>query len=1476
VIKVECTACHNPYELDEKRLPASGLRMRCPKCGASFLVYADGRTAAAPAIKPTLMGVAAPGAPPPPPKKPLVPPPPPSSADADAEPGMKKVTGAFGPGGDDEGVKKVTGGLGVKKVTGAFGPGSATADLLDLPAPARPAAAKRSGAVFDDDLDLPAPPSAKRPAASDLDLPAPKAAPKPAPKPAAPAARFSLDDDLDLPSPVARGGVQKITGGVDLPAPVRPASPLARKPMPGSDDLDLPARARPVSEIDLPSPRAKAPPLELDLPAPRGKTPAAPVHLPDIDLPAPRAARAKVPSLDIELPSARAASARGQASAFESEGTPFDDLDGPGPMELDLPAPSARGGAMMELDLPAPRQGGGMDLDLPAPLSGPNARGKAPSLDLDLPAPLSGPNARGKAPSLDLDLPAPLSGPNARGKAPSLDLDLPAPLSGGAGRGRGLAFDLDLPAPRGDVLDLPAPAGHVDLPQPSFGGLDLPAPRGVADLPAARGGADLPTVRGALDLPAPRGASDLPAARGAADLPMALGGSELPTLGQRRTAERAAFDLPVPGTGPSLPPGALSSDSLPRGGGFGSHEAQPSGPQSFGELELPLPERRVAPATQRAHGEVDLPGGGDDGTEFSDIPVERQSLPPATGGLPLARPAAKAVAKPTAPAGPGKGRRNALVAVSVVIALGAVGAGLSLTPLGPFGYYALEPHLPGGGDPASVARVIDEADHAALLDTYSGSNEALSTLAHARHDAGLNRALLARSLVHESLHQLRWGDRSGGARAAAIRQRLEERGTDGPEVALALAADDLREGDAAGALRRIAAARSFAENDPFVDLVEAESALAGNDPATALQAFQQALAHDGGARAQWGIARALATGGGDDDTVRAAVDATLALAPDHGDALLWRARSASAAGDTAAALEDIAAVVGARPLGDPPAALVSPPHLRGEAWAVAGDIHERAGRLHQSLDAYNESIEADSTRIDALLGAGRVLLADRPADALTRFESVIEREDAAELMLASGRAAAQEARLGAARAMLDLDRDQEARSMLENLVEELPEDAELVRWLGRSQELLDEPAAAEQNFREAIRLAPAEFAGYLFLARLYQSLHRDVDAIAVLDSARGAVAETAEMREGLGTYELGLNRIEAAITEFRRALALDANMPAARFGLGCALRRHGEYDEALAAFDELARIDPGHPGMALERGQLFEARGESDRAVEYYTVALAESPDDPELLLRLGAAQVGAGDVDAAETTLARVQEMLPASAEAEHFVGRIAFARGSYPEAAQHFERAITLDASRGEFFVWAARAALQNRALGTARERADSAITRDPSLGDAYWVRGEVRLDQGLVRDALVDLERALTLRPTRYEALAAMGDCYGQLHQLPQAIAAYDRAVTAVDSNGEWWYRLGRLHMDADHPGEAARTLARATLIGEATDPRPAWLVDAHRVLGDASRLAGDRAGAIEHYSRYLELAPSGAIDRPHVRSAMLDLGAVPPRE
>src|SRR5690606_6707802 len=108
---------------------------------------------------------------------------------------------------------------------------------------------------------------------------------------------------------------------------------------------------------------------------------------------------------------------------------------------------------------------------------------------------------------------------------------------------------------------------------------------------------------------------------------------------------------------------------------------------------------------------------------------------------------------------------------------------------------------------------------------------------------------------------------------------------------------------------------------------------------------------------------------------------------------------------------------------------------------------------------------------------------------------------------------------------------------------------------------------------------------------------------------------------------------------------------------------------------------------------------------------------------------------------------------------------------------------------------------------------------------------------------------------------------------AISAYEKALAEDNTQGQWWYELGQLRMDAGRTRDAVQALARATVLGEGEAAKARWLIDAHRVQGDAHRTLGERQAAIDHYKRYLELAPPTSIDLREVREHLMDLGASP---
>jgi len=1444
MIKVECVSCKAPYELDERRIPEKGMKMRCPKCGTSFNVTRQGvasGAAASQAIAPPLAAPAPIAAPPP--------------AAAIAPP----VAAGGIPKGTMLGHQ-----MPAPIAPPVAAPAAAAAPIAATPKAARPPMGTMVG------IAPPLAEGAKPPAGALFGTPQ---APAPTAS-AVSAAKGAFGSGASSPKPVAASPLVPSKSSTfdetDLPAP-RAAQP---KPLlPSIDVSDLSVSNMRIDQLPMPK-------REVDLQRPQNSM--APSGAFDADLPAPKA--------NVDLPAAKP---KGTMLGAAPIAAPFPAAPIAAPF-ADLPAVKKGGGT----DLPAPKQPAPLsfgDLDLPAPKKSAVVDLPAPKMNMDLPAFKQAADL--PAPKMSVDLPAPkhsvdLPAPRGGGAdlpAPKGQVDLPSPRAGGARFG-----EIDLPTPKGGAIDLPTPrGGAIDLPTPRGGAIDLPAP--ANDLPAPRGDdssfadlmLDLPDFAGDskkkksddafgdIELPPPKPAADMIASR---ERTIQGPARRAPTMQQQAAAaqQNNGPDSELP---PSLLGGDESSfDDLNLEDDLGLSEPPVPSARPVPKKATPMPARSHASHAQEDDllgddlvdeeeeyeegddfGEEDFVGEeGEEGGGDDDEEMEFGISGDEEGRASLAPDALRRQRGEDFEARQAASRKRTVTIIvrlaALLVLLTAGSAALAFTEYGIFGIYYWEKWLPEAGDPEFARSAIQKAEKMAASDTYADVQRSLKELGAARAKAGINRQLLSRGLLHEALSIVRFGeDPTSAARAVAILKRLDERSGKAPEMDLARATD---------AARRKAwadAGKLIGPRDPYVELLAGEVALAQNKMDDAEKAFAQALKLGGAARAQWGLARVMLTRD-DKEAQSAAVNETLKLSPMHVDARIAEARIVWSQGKEERGLHLLQVALGREPT-EEDRYLWSSKTSQATGYSVLGYMHEVRGRLSPAKDAYENALRADGLRVEALLGSGRVLLRnDRAQDALPRFEQALKsatKGDSNPIVL-SGRHADMEAKLGIGRVLLALDRAPEAKAKLLELSQALPADPDVGLALGQAEEDLNNLDAAEAQFRKSISLAPTRFDGYLALSQLFFRKGNAAKASEVLNDAASHVEETAHMRRMLGQSELARNKLDSAAHEFKRALELDPYDVEAKFGLGVSLRKGGNLEAAEAAFDDISKRDAGFSGLAEQRGLLLEARGKYTDAIEVYRKALEKDPTNIQLVLRLGAAQVLAGLLDDAEQTLAKVIREIPNSAEAEYFIGRISFARGRTADALAHFDRALGLDISKAEYHLYVARSTWELQNFSRTMEEADVAIKRDPYLGDAYWVRAMVRLRVGQVKDSLKDVDKALQLNPARTEAYAVRGDAYEQLRQLPEAIAAYRQALQIDEMRGQWWYRLAGLLADSGEHGQAEAALRRATEAGEKSEPLPHWLPDAYRLAGENAERRNDRQGAIRSYKRYIEISPTNSID------------------
>ena len=1414
MIKVECPSCKASYDLDERRIPQKGMNMRCPKCGARFLVAKSGGVTpppggATPSIRPTMTSgpppaeAAAPPPQPPPTKKvmkatmvgaPGMKPPPPPPVPPSPPRARPPIAPAFQP---------------KPRAEQAAAP-AATPTNSDQTSQQNASSAKAAG----QSAATPEKPSklaARFPSAMAVieDLPTPKAqatAPLAPPFPAGNSARTqatspqSGDDNpqqapakaIAMPIAANQPSSQFKETELDLPALKRPKtiSEQASLEATSTKNADLEADFGDVL-IDLPAVKNDEPKNaeaeHIDLPTPKSGARAT-----DIDLPTPKqdASEASFDDVMVDLPTVK-------------QGVGEEDF---GDVMVDLPTTKQTAG---EEDF------GDVMVDLPDP----------PSIELD---------TSNGAPSANTSASQPEAKPIA--PDPSFGRASSQPAQGRAARSkRTIAYD-EFPVPEASSATTASAANeHVSAAAPALD--DKQAERDSAqfsfDATPDQDAQSLGHAATIFGISNPAAQAELEAAPPPAALSHEAGFGDI--------------DL-----GDDLGPGgALSLHPSVDTNAAGIADTEPPPEPAAGQGELHVGDDQVAPPQGDAHQ-------AREGMEFGiDSDNETFSLPPEA-----LRRVREGAGEDTTPPRGSRAVRILVGALLFLLLLSGAGVGVGMfTPYGYFGVYYLERFLPEAGTPQQAKRFIKDAERIATSDTYLNVSMALKMLGAARGKLGLNRELLTRSVIHECLAVLRFGDSpQADAHVAAIMRRLEERGGLAPQMQLARAADSARRKQWAEAAQLVQDRLRQAPQDPYPSLLAGEIALAQSEGKSAKGAFEKALELGGGARAQWGLARA-AQAMGDLEALRSATDATLKLSPRHVDARVTQARLEwQGDGDTAKLSQSIAQALGTK--------AVSGTYLwpskpsRAEGYTVLGYAQEVAGHSHLARQAYDAALAADPNRQEALLGAGRVMLRDRHyRDAQARFEAAANASKSHDPVMLSGRQASVEAQLGMGRTLLALGHVPEAEKVLSELATRFPKDAEIARAYGQVQEAQGDVDHAETEYRRAIENAPTSFDGYLALSQLYSHTDRADEASEVLAEAAQHVQESAQMRRTQGLAELARNRLDSAETEFKRALELDSQDLDSRFGLAQTLRRAGKLAQAKEALLQVQKADETYQGLSMEQGLLQEAEGHYEEAISAYQEGLKRDESDMQLWLRLGAAQVAAAKLDAADTTLRKVLKETPNSAEGEYFAGRIAFARERTPDALTHFDRALALDSNQAEFHLYAGRASLDMGNLGRALEEANLAIERDPSMGDAFWVRGDVRLRMGAVQDALNDFQEVLKFNPGRVEAYAGMASAYEQMGELPKAIESYAAAASKAPDRGDFWVRLAQAQQDAGRSGKAEESLKHALALDKLgdTDEAPAWLVEAYRMRGDLAKAGQQKKAAVDAYLRYLKLAPDGHVDR-----------------
>ena len=366
----------------------------------------------------------------------------------------------------------------------------------------------------------------------------------------------------------------------------------------------------------------------------------------------------------------------------------------------------------------------------------------------------------------------------------------------------------------------------------------------------------------------------------------------------------------------------------------------------------------------------------------------------------------------------------------------------------------------------------------------------------------------------------------------------------------------------------------------------------------------------------------------------------------------------------------------------------------------------------------------------------------------------------------------------------------------------------------------------------------------LQLAKVYLQIEAYTEAVSEYQHVIAAIetqtipgsGNTAQHRElsttyyGLGLAYTGLEKFEAAITAYQRAITYKSDWAYTHAALASAYANLHRYTEALKAYEIAIVLDPDDEMIHHQLGNVHSRQGERAAAIRHQQQAIALAPEFAAAHYQLGLLYMQEKqwtDAIAAYQTAYTHDETLVEAlynlAQAHRRAGNTETAR----EKMAHFEERkkviMPLQQLRGSL------------------QRTHETTQRAQILANI----GRLYLKDGFYEKAVWEYQKSLAMHP-HASAYNGLGIAWTMLGAYSEAVAAQRKALELQPNFAKAYAGLGLAYFRQNETEAALKYYRRATDL----DPQ---FLEAHLKIGVILLNQGRYAGAIDTYQTALKIKP-----------------------
>jgi pentatricopeptide repeat protein len=278
------------------------------------------------------------------------------------------------------------------------------------------------------------------------------------------------------------------------------------------------------------------------------------------------------------------------------------------------------------------------------------------------------------------------------------------------------------------------------------------------------------------------------------------------------------------------------------------------------------------------------------------------------------------------------------------------------------------------------------------------------------------------------------------------------------------------------------------------------------------------------------------------------------------------------------------------------------------------------------------------------------------------------------------------------------------------------------------------------------------------------------------------------------------------------------------------LMQQGKVDEAITSLQTIEARDPATKGLVLELGVAYYKKSDYPKAVEYLKKASAADPANNEAVQLLGLSYYLGGHPAEAIPLLERVQGWYSrANIDAAYILGVCYIQTKDYPQARKAFAKMFEVPPDSAASYLFTARMLRRQEFDPVAEEYALKAAELEPKLPLVHYLLGELYLYKSRVPEAIVELQKEMTINPAHAATYYTLADAYSRAQKFEDAERLLQRSIWLDATSTGPYILLGKVLEKKGEFDLAVRALRRAATM----DPNNPMT---HHLLGQAYRDMG----------------------------------------